>query len=65
MQMSEPSMSETQAKRAAKVIRLRKYFGDDRPEIYGWSTTDENLDFSKMSDAEVAQYLAKDDPDRP
>lgn len=50
---------ENQNKRAAKIERLRRFFAAERPEIYEWSVTDENLDFSKMSDAEVAEYLRK------
>ena len=52
--------SATQQKRAEKVSRMRKYFGNtERPEIHEWSVGDESLDFKTMSDAEVAEYLKK------
>ena len=40
------TISATQQKRTEKMERFRKYFGPERPEIYEWTTTDENLDFS-------------------
>ncbi|HEY3987827.1 MAG TPA: hypothetical protein VGM02_00920 [Acidobacteriaceae bacterium] len=53
------TISATQQKRTEKIERFRRYFGTERPEIYEWTTTDESLDFSTMSDDEVAEYLKK------
>jgi hypothetical protein len=52
-------ISETQRKRVAKVERLRKYFGTDRPEIYEWTPMDEKLEFATMSDVDLAKYLSE------
>jgi hypothetical protein len=53
------TISATQQKRTEKMERFRKYFGTERPEISEWTTTDENLDFSAMSDDDIAEYLKK------
>ena len=51
-------MSAGQKKRTEKVERLRKFFGgNDRIEIHEWVVADEGLEFSKMSDREVEEYL--------
>ncbi|HMH14176.1 MAG TPA: hypothetical protein VK578_13820 [Edaphobacter sp.] len=52
-------ISPTQQKRAEKISRLRKFYDNDSPRIYEWNTTDEDLNFSSMSDPEVAEYLKK------
>jgi hypothetical protein len=55
-------MSETQQKRVDKIERLRLYFGTDRPEVYVWNpATDELLDYSTMSDREVAEHVGSAD----
>jgi len=52
--------SSSQKKRSEKIERLRKYFsGIDSPQIYEWTGTDEETDFSRMSDADVAKYLGE------
>jgi hypothetical protein len=51
------TISATQQKRTEKTKRFLKYFGTERPEIHEWTTTDENLDFSAMSDDDIAEYL--------
>jgi hypothetical protein len=48
-----------QQKTVEKIKRLRKYYDEDRPEIYEWSPSDEALDFASMSDEEVTDYLKK------
>jgi hypothetical protein len=40
-----------------KIKRLRKYLDEDHAQVYGWSPSDEALDFAAMSDKEVADYL--------
>jgi hypothetical protein len=56
----EPSA--TQRKRAEKVERLRRFFGaDNRVEIYEWDIADESLDFSRMSDQAIEEYLKNRD----
>jgi len=54
-------ISPTQQKRVDKIARLRQYFGqgEDRPEIYGWDTTDDSIDFKAMSDKEIGEYLTR------
>ena len=52
-------ISRTQQRRVEKVERLRKYFGHDSTEVHGWSADDEETDFKRMSDAQVAEYLKK------
>jgi hypothetical protein len=55
-------ISETQQKRVNKIERLRLYFKSDRPEIYVWhAATDELLDYSTMSDREVAEHVGLPD----
>jgi hypothetical protein len=55
-------ISATQQKRVDKIERLRLYFGTDRPEIYTWACeTDELLDYSTMSDEEVAKHVGSRD----
>lgn len=53
-------ISETQKKRVAKIARLRQFFGSDtRVEIHEWVSGDGELDFAKMTDGEVEEYLKK------
>lgn len=55
----EISISKAQEKRVEKIARLREYFKADTPEIYEWSSSDEQLDFALMADPEIAAYLRK------
>jgi hypothetical protein len=53
-----PTMSAGQRNRVEKIARLRKFFGpDDRPEIYEWGIADLKINFTRMSDREVVDYL--------
>lgn len=52
-------ISATQKKRVERIERLRSYFGEEKPEIYEERPSDAELDFTNMSDGEVAEYLKR------